>query len=79
MAWISWEKLCAPKACRGMGFKQLEEFNLAMLAKQGWRLQTGVDSLLVWVFKVKYFPNSDFKSASLGSNPSYAWRSLMAA
>lgn len=46
MAWINWEKLCAPKACGGMGFTQLKQFNLAMLAKQGWRLQTRTDSLL---------------------------------
>ena len=78
MAWISWEKLCALKACGGMGFKQLKQFNLAMLAKQGWRLQIGTDSLLYRVFKSKYFPNCEFVDASLGRNPSFAWRSIMA-
>ena len=41
MAWISWDKLCAPKSCGGIGFKQLKQFNLALLLKQGWRLQLG--------------------------------------
>ena len=79
MAWISWEKLCAPKACGGMGFKQFKQFNLAMLAKQGWRVQTGTGSLLYRVFKSKYFLNCEFVDASLGRNPSFAWRSIMAA
>ena len=68
-----------PKVDGGMGFKQLKPFNLALLAKHGWRLQMGQNSLVYHVFKAKYFPNCDFVEASLGANPSYVWRSLMAA
>ena len=34
------------KSCDGMGFKQLKQFNLALLVKQGWRLQMGQNSLV---------------------------------
>ena len=79
MAWLGQKKLCAPKASGGMGFKSLKEFNLAMLAKQGWRLQQRQNSLTHHVLKSKYFPHYDFSQAMLGNNPSFMWRSLMAA
>ena len=55
MAWLSLDKLCEPKERVGMGFKRLQQFNLALLAKQGWRLQTCQNSLLYRVLKAKYF------------------------
>lgn len=55
----------------------LKAFNIALLAKQGWWLQTCPNSLFHHAFKAKYFPNHDFIIASLGGAPPFAWRSIM--
>lgn len=52
-------------------------FNVALLAKQGWRLVTQPDYLLTRVLKARYFPSGCFLSALLGFNPSFIWRSLI--
>lgn len=78
-AWMSWEKLCQPKEKGGMGFCDLKGFNKALLAKQGWRLQTNPHSLFARVFKAKYFHDRSFIQATLGHNPSFACRSIMSA
>ena len=79
VAWVSWKKLCRPKAEGGMGFKDLKVFNLALLAKQGWRLQQNPNSLAHRIMKAKYFSSTSFLEAHLGKKPSYIWRSIMAA
>ncbi|XP_019168841.1 PREDICTED: uncharacterized protein LOC109164747 [Ipomoea nil] len=76
--WLAWDRMCKPKKYGGMGFKRLHEFNLALLAKQGWRLLTSQKSLMARVFKARYFPTTSFYEAVLGGNPSYVWRSIMA-
>ena len=76
---MSWENMCLPKERGGMGFRDLQSFNLALLAKQGWRLQTNTSSLFYKVYKAKYFPGCDFVEANMGNQPSYAWRTIMAA
>ena len=62
-----------------MGFRDIQAFNLALLAKQAWRLLHNTHSLFYQVYKSRYFPNCSFMDAELGSNPSYVWKSLLAA
>lgn len=62
-----------------MGFRKLHDFNLALLGKQAWRLVTQAESLVGKVFKARYYPNGNFLTAELGSNPSFVWRSIIAA
>lgn len=59
-----------------MGFKNLHAYNLAMLAKQGWRLLTSPTSLIARLFKAVYFPEGSFLTAELGESPSFSWRSI---
>lgn len=60
----------------GLGFRDLEIFNPALLAKQGWRLLQAPDSLVARIMREKYFPAGDFLHAQLGRRLSYAWRSI---
>ncbi|XP_030970193.1 uncharacterized protein LOC115990505 [Quercus lobata] len=77
--WINWNKLCTLKKKGGMGFQDFHAFNLAMLAKQAWRLIHKNGSLFYMVYKARYFPNTSFLDVELGSNPSLVWRSLLVA
>lgn len=49
MYWAVWWRLCVPKKLGGMGFRDLHAFNLAMLAKQSWRLINNPESLCAQV------------------------------
>ena len=59
-----------------MGFRDIQAFNLFMLAKQGLRMLSNPTSLMAHLNKAKYYPNGDVLNASLGNRPSYAWKSI---
>lgn len=77
--WVAWDKICVPLEEGGLGFRDFRDFNLALLAKQVWRLLVYPTSLLARVLKGRYYRHSNPLRTGKAHNPSYGWRSLMAA
>ncbi|XP_024043083.1 uncharacterized protein LOC112099827 [Citrus clementina] len=75
--WARWGSISKAKNRGGLGFRELSSFNQALVAKQGWRLVRYPNSLMARVMKARYYKNSTFWNAKVGSNPSFIWRSIL--
>jgi hypothetical protein len=75
--WRKWQDIVIPKCHGGLGVRDFQLFNQAMLAKQGWRLLTKPESLCARVLKGKYFPNSNFMEARKKRNASHIWNAIL--
>jgi hypothetical protein len=65
------KSFCEPKDEGGMGFRDLYAFNLAMLAKQGWRIIQNQNSFCAQILKAKYFPDGDILHVKAKAGASY--------
>ncbi|XP_073363071.1 uncharacterized protein [Aegilops tauschii subsp. strangulata] len=86
--WVAWDKMCLPKRDGGMGFRNFEAFNQALLAKQAWRLMQEPDSLVARLLqepdslvarllRARYYKDSSIMQATCPSNGSYTFRSIL--
>ncbi|XP_027169605.1 uncharacterized protein LOC113769345 [Coffea eugenioides] len=75
--WVAWEKLTKEKKNGGLGFKDLQSFNRALLAKQIWRIIRNPNLLSSKVLKAKYFPNSCIQESKAPKNASWWNRPLI--
>ncbi|CAA7038463.1 unnamed protein product [Microthlaspi erraticum] len=74
MHWQAWKKLCKHKNDGGLGFRVIEDFNTALLAKQLWRLIDYPDSLFARVFKGRYYRNATPLDPVRSYSASYGWQ-----
>lgn len=69
--------MCGSKCLGGLGFKEFQKMNTALLSKQAWRWIQDPNSYWAQTLKGIYFPNSDFWLASNWRNSSWVWKSLI--
>jgi hypothetical protein len=62
-----------PKYMGGLGLRDLECFNLTVLARRAWRILHDALSLSVTLLKAICFFNGNLLEAQLGSSPSEVW------
>lgn len=77
--WLSWKKLVKRKDEGGMGFRDFQAMNLALIRKQVWRIQREPNTLWVRLLKSLYFQRNSIWEAKKGQRPSWTWRSIIKA
>ncbi|XP_071921851.1 uncharacterized protein [Coffea arabica] len=75
--WCSWGRMAMEKKEGGLGFKDLQKFNKALLAKQVWRLITKPNLLVSKVLRAKYFHRDSIFKCKVPKCSSWIWQSLM--
>ena len=74
---VSWNNICRPKSNGGLGFKDMEIMNKALLMKAAWDLFINPSKLCSQVLISKYVAPSDMPIIDVPpKNGSYLWRSM---
>jgi len=76
MCWVSWQNLTKSKGEGGLGFRDLQQFNEALLAKLSWRILTKPTCLLARLLLGKYCHTSTFLESTPPASSSHGWRGI---
>lgn len=77
ICWIAWSKITLPKIMGDLGIRDIQLFNIALLAKQAWRLVSTPDCLLSRILLGKYWQNRSFLDLPPTPSSSHGWISVL--
>ncbi|KAL9674684.1 hypothetical protein QQ045_002882 [Rhodiola kirilowii] len=69
--WADKSKMHRVKEEGGLGWRNFQLVNTALLIKQAWRIHSNPELLLSKVYKARYFQSSSLLEAQLGTRPSW--------
>lgn len=76
---IGWHgRICMFQKTKGVWALEIYTFNLALLAKQAWRLLDNPNYLCAIMLRAKYFLEGDLMNASLKKDSSFTWQIITA-
>uniref|UniRef100_A0A803Q3C3 Reverse transcriptase domain-containing protein n=1 Tax=Cannabis sativa TaxID=3483 RepID=A0A803Q3C3_CANSA len=75
---VAWDYVCRPKAAGGLGFRNVQKWNMAALGRYVWDIASKKDCLFVkWSHNV-YIKERDWWSYNAPLDCSWAWRKIVA-
>ena len=77
ICWTAWETLTRPKSLGGMGFRDIQLFNVALLAKIAWRIITKPECLLAKILLGKYCHKTPFLKTAPTNSSSHGWKGIL--
>ena len=79
LSMIAWKKVCAPLDEGGLGLRELQDFNQALILKVVWQLVSNKDKLWVHIMRAKYYPRAGIWAVQRKTGVSRLWRAVQEA
>ena len=74
--WVAWNRVCRPVEKGGLGYKDVQKFNFALLAKWKCRLRTGEEGAWRDVIESKYGNWRKMKDSMVERKSCHWWKNL---
>lgn len=73
----AWKDICTPKDEGGLGIRNIQAMNQALILMAAWRIADQLNELLHAVLKAKYFPDSSIWRPKPNTPKSALWTSIL--